>query len=140
MRKNISFFLIANVIFLVLVCSSSSQILVEGANDVWDTQLFYTSSPDISPRITVEYASRLIDKEIIYPGDLLLIAKSIPPRIVVEYATFVSQIQTKVPPCKGDFDGDGDVDGFDLYGYTEKFEELPLIIFCTSIGRTMCLE
>jgi hypothetical protein len=42
------------------------------------------------------------------------------------------------PPCRGDFNSDGDVDGGDLYTYIAKSVNIPLSDFAKYFGRSNC--
>jgi len=140
MCKKLFISMIVNTIFIVVATTVPSQIVVEDAGATWDQPFNSISLTDIWPRITVEYATVLMDKDLIFPTDLLNSTLNVKPRILVEYATTMSQFDMITPPCKGDFDDDGDVDGLDLSGLSGDLDRLPMIIFSLSYGRANCLE
>ena len=122
MRKKIFCFLLIISILIGLRSSASAQIVVEDASFIWEKALDSTEFPDISPRITAEYATTIFDTDLIPPPDLEL-----PARIIVEYATAIARFDlSSLPVCEGDFDDDVDVDGSDL------------AVFAADFGRTDC--
>jgi hypothetical protein len=140
MRKKIFISLIIIAILLSFTTTALSQIVVEDAGSTWVQPLNAVSVAGIWPRITVEYATVFIDKDLVFPTDLIDSTLNVRSRIRVEYATTMLQFDMKKPPCKGDFDGDGDVDGYDLSGLCNDLNRLPMIIFNMSYGRSNCLD
>ena len=147
MRKKIYYFLLIIPILIGLSSSASAQIVVEDANSIWEKVIDSTEVPDISPHITVEYATGIFYTELIHQLDLperitveyatsIFYTALIPPpfdlpeRIIIEYATSIASFNLSAPPyfqlCAGDFDYDGDEDGSDL------------AVFAADFGRTDC--
>ena len=121
MRKKIYCFLLIIPILIGLSSSASAQIVVEDASSIWEKAIDSTEVPDISPHITVEYATSIFYTELIPPPF------DLPERIIVEYATSIALFDlSSLPVCEGDFDDDVDVDGSDL------------AVFAADFGRTDC--
>ncbi len=134
MRKKIYCFLLMIPILIGLSSSASAQIVVEDASFIWEKALDSTEFPDISPRITAEYATTIFDIDLIPPPDLEL-----PARIIVEYATAIARFDlSSLSVCEGDFDLDGDVDGSDLAVFAAGGTTITLEEFATDFGRTNC--
>jgi len=134
MRKKIFCFLLMIPILIGLSSSTSAQIVVEDASFIWEKVLDSTEFPDISPRITAEYATTIFDIDLIPPPDLEL-----PARIIVEYATAIARFDlSSLSVCEGDFDLDGDVDGSDLAVFAAGGTTITLEEFATDFGRTNC--
>ena len=134
MRKKIYCFLLMIPILIGSSSSASAQIVVEDASFIWEKALDSTEFPDISPRITAEYATTIFDIDLIPPPDLEL-----PARIIVEYATAIARFDlSSLSVCDGDFDLDGDVDGSDLAVFAVGGTTITLEEFATDFGRTNC--
>lgn len=134
MRKKIYCFLLMIPILIGSSSSASAQIVVEDASFIWEKALDSTEFPDISPRITAEYATTIFDIDLIPPPDLEL-----PARIIVEYATAIARFDlSSLSVCEGDFDLDGDVDGSDLAVFAVGGTTITLEKFSTDFGRTNC--
>jgi len=134
MRKKIYYFLLIIPILIGLSSSTSAQIVVEDASFIWEKALDSTEFPDISPRITAEYATTIFDTDLIPPPDLEL-----PARIIVEYATAIARFElSSLQVCEGDFNNDGDVDGSDLATFAAGSTTITLEKFSTDFGRTNC--
>ena len=134
MREKIYCFLLMIPILIGLSSSASAQIVVEDASFIWEKALDSTEFPDISPRITAEYATTIFDTDLIPPPDLEL-----PARIIVEYATAIARFDlSSLSFCDGDFDLDGDVDGSDLALFAANPSLLDVFSFAVHFGRTNC--
>jgi hypothetical protein len=98
------------------------QIQVQNEDAKWQEPIAVETFPNIFPRITIEYGNEISDFELQQPPVFSRI-----PRIILEYATtiFKSTLVT-VPVCKGNLDGDVDVDDSDLAAFAADF------------GRTDC--
>ena len=122
MWKKIFCFLLMIPVSIGLSSAASAQIVVEDASFIWEKALDSTEFPDISPRITAEYATTIFDTDLVPPPDFV-----VPARIIVEYATAIARFDlSSLPVCEGDFNNDVDVDGSDL------------AVFAADFGRTDC--
>jgi hypothetical protein len=120
-KKKLGFILLILMV-IGLSSAASAQIVVEDASFIWEKALDSTEFPDISPRITAEYATTIFDIDLVPPPDFEL-----PARIIVEYATAIARFDlSSLPVCEGDFNNDVDVDGSDL------------AVFAADFGRTDC--
>ena len=134
MRKKIYCFLLMIPILIGLNSAASAQIVVEDASFIWEKALDSTEFPDISPRITAEYATTIFDTDLIPPPDF-----DVPARIIVEYPTAIARFDlSSLSVCKGDFNNDGDVDGSDLAVFAVGGTTITLEEFATDFGRTTC--
>jgi len=140
MLKRLAVLLISNAVLIIVASAAPAQIVVEEASVTWERSLDIISLTDIFPRITVEYATMLTEKELLFPADLIDSTTTVRPRIVVEYASVIFQYGILSPPCKGDFDGDGDVDGSDVFVLINQTDKLPLFLFSFCYGNTNLQE
>ena len=88
--------LLSALAITVLVVSLGSaglaQIIVEDESAKWERDLLTAEYPDMSPRITAEYATTIFDIALIPPPDF-----EAPARIIVEYATAIAQFDPVSP-------------------------------------------
>jgi hypothetical protein len=136
MLNKLMVILIAGFIMVSIGTSAMSEIVIEDAASVWTKPLMSMSPLATDPRIIAEYASTLVGKELVFPGDLSASASEVAPRVVVEYATTIKSYDLTSFPCLGDFDEDGDVDGSDLSFFEHNIDKLPLFLFTTCYGRS----
>lgn len=146
MLKNTIPFLLTLGIFVGLASGAFAQIIVEEAGVIWEQPHEIPAEvPAIPPRIVCEYVTTMHHQEIICPEELLDVTSFVPSRIIVEYATTIAHLGlNKVTVCdwsdlcvfaadfgrtdcdtgelcENDYDGDGDVDGFDLAEFSANF-------------------
>ena len=146
MLKKILSFLGAIFIFIIAFHSFAfAQIIIEDASFVWEQDLETpTEIPVIPLRIVGEYATTIYHQDLVCPVELINITSSVPSRIVIEYASAIAHFAlSKVTvcdwglcafaanfgrtdcdtgePCEYDYDGDDDVDGFDLVEFSTNF-------------------
>jgi len=129
MRKKGFSILIAFAFLLGAGSISHAQIIVEGAS-TWEKSLVPDEFPDISPRITAEYATTIFDTALVSPpdceGDFDADIDVDGSDLAVFAADFGRTDCGSGESCEGDFDADGDVDGSDL------------AVFAADFGRTEC--
>lgn len=140
MCKKLFSFLVVIPFLVGLGSTAFAEIVVEDAGAIWENALVSDEFPNISPRITTEYATTIFEKGLIYPTEIVEAASDVPARIVVEYASVIAQFSLSTyQPCERDFDHDCDVDGSDLAQFAATFgPNSNLALFAADFGRTNC--
>ena len=145
MYKKLFSFFVMLLISIGIGSNGLAQIIIEGASSVLEESIESpVELPEIPQRFVCEYVTTIHHQIIDYPEELISVTSSVPSRIVVEYASAIAHFDLNTvtvcdwslcifaadfgktdcntgEPCEYDYDGDGDVDGFDLAEFSTNF-------------------